>query len=109
MIHTLVNVGQNTTLGDCDTTKQLVQLLIVANGKLEVTGNDTGLLVVTGSVASKLKNFGSEVLKDGSEVNGSTGTNALSVVALAKKAVNTTNGEGETSLGRTAKRMVRIE
>jgi hypothetical protein len=30
-----------------------------------------------------------------------TGTNTLSVVALAQKTVNTTDGEGETSLGRT--------
>lgn len=97
-----MNVGQNTTLGDCDTTKQLVQFLIVADGKLKVTGNDTGLLVVTGSVASKLKNFSGQVLKDGGQVNGGTGTNALGVVALAKETMDTTNGEGETSLGRTA-------
>ena len=98
---TLVNVGQNTTLGDGDVTEQLVQLLVVSDGELQVTWDDAGLLVVAGSVASKLENLGSEVLKDGSEVDGSTGTNTLSVVALAEQTVDTTDGERETSLGRT--------
>jgi hypothetical protein len=54
---TLVDVGENTTLGDGDVAKELVQLLIVADGELEMTGDDTGLLVVTGGVAGQLKNF----------------------------------------------------
>jgi len=69
---TLVNVGENTTLGDGDVSKELVQLLIVADGELQVTGDDTGLLVVTSGVTSQLEDFGSQVLKDGSEVDGST-------------------------------------
>ena len=97
---TLVNVGQDTTLGDGDVTEQLVQLLIVADGELQMTGDDTGLLVVASGVASQLKDFGREVLEDGSEVNRSTGTNTLGVVALAQKTVDTANGESETSLGR---------
>ena len=98
-----MNVGENTTLGDGDVAEELVQLLIVADGELEVTGDDTGLLVVASGVASKLEDFGSQVLKDGSEVDGSTGTDTLSVVALAEETVDTTNGECETSLGRAAK------
>ena len=67
-----MNVGQDTTLGDCDVSEKLVQFLIVADGQLEMTGDDTGLLVVTGGVTSQLEDFSSEVLKDGSEVDGST-------------------------------------
>lgn len=100
---TLVNVGQNTTLCNGDVSQKLVQLLIVANGELEMTGNDTGLLVITSSVASKFENFGGEILENGSEVDGSTSTDALSIVALAEKTVNTANGESQTSLGGTAK------
>jgi hypothetical protein len=100
---TLVDVGENTTLGDGDVAEELVQLLIVADGELEVTGDDTGLLVVASGVASKLEDFGSQVLKDGSEVDGSAGTDTLSVVALAEETVDTANGECETSLGRAAK------
>lgn len=97
----LVDVWQNTTLGDGDVSQQLVQLLIVSDGELKVTGDDTGLLVVTSGVASQLEDFGSEVLEDSGEVDGSTGTNTLSVVALAEKTVDTTNGERETGLGGT--------
>lgn len=99
--HTLVNVGQDTTLGDGDVTQELVQLLIVPDGELQVTGDDTCLLVVTGGVASQLKNLSSEVLKDGSEVDGGTGTDTLSVVALAEETVDTADGERQTSLGGT--------
>jgi hypothetical protein len=63
--------------------------------------NDTGLLVVTGCVSGQFEDFGSEVLKNGSEVDGSTGTNTLGIVALAEKTVNTTDRECETSLRRT--------
>lgn len=97
-----MDVGEDTTLGDGDVTQELVQLLIVADGKLEVTGDDTGLLVVTGGVTSQLEDFSSEVLEDSSQVDGSTGTNTLGVVALAEQTVDTTNGEGQTGLGGTA-------
>jgi hypothetical protein len=67
-----VNVGENTTLGDGDVAEKLVQLLIVADGELKMTGDDTGLLVVTGGVSSQLEDLSRQVLKNGSKVNGST-------------------------------------
>jgi hypothetical protein len=82
-------------------SEQLVQLLIVADSKLEMTGNDTGLLVVAGGVASQLENFSSKVLEDSSKIDGSTGTDTLGIVALSQETVDTTDGEGKTSLGRT--------
>ena len=100
--HTLVNVGEDTTLGDGDVSEKLVQLLIVPDGELQVAGDDTRLLVVAGGVASQLQDFGSEVLKNGGQVDGRTGTDTLSVVALAEKTVDTANRERETSLRRTA-------
>lgn len=101
---TLVDVGQNTTLGDGDVAEELVQLLIVADGELEVTGDDTGLLVVASGVASKLEDLSSQVLEDGGEVDGSAGTDTLGVVALAEETVDTTDRERETGLGRAAER-----
>ena len=47
-----LDVGQNSTLGDGDSGQQFVQLLIVADGELEMPGDDPGLLVVSGGVAS---------------------------------------------------------
>lgn len=99
MKHTLMDVGQHTTLGDGDVTQELVQLLVVPDGELQVAGDDTGLLVVTSSVASQLKNFGSEVLEDSSQVDGGTGTDTLGVVTLAEQTVDTTDGERQTGLG----------
>ena len=95
---TLVDVGQNTTLGDGDVAEKLVQLLIVADGELEVTGDDTGLLVVTGGVASQLEDLSSEVFQDSGQVNWGTSTDTLSIVALAEETVDTTDGESETGL-----------
>jgi hypothetical protein len=95
-----VDVGKDTTLGDGDVAEQLVQLLIVPDGELKVAGDDTGLLVVASSVASQLEDFSGEVLKHSGEVDGSTGANALSVVALPEKTVNTADRESQTSLRR---------
>lgn len=94
-----MNVGKDTALGDGNVSQKLVQLLIVADGELKMAGDDTGLLVVTRSVAGQLKDFSRQILKDGSQVDGSTGTDTLSVVALAEQTVDTTDWECETSLG----------
>jgi len=102
----LVNIGQDTTLRNGDVTQKLVQLLVVADGELEMPGNDTGLLVVARSVASQLKNFGREILEDGSEVDGSARTDALRVVALSEQTVDTTDREGQTSLGGSSLRVL---
>ena len=67
-----MNVWEDTALGDGNVSQKLIQLLIVADGKLEVTWDDTGLLVVAGSVSGQLEDLSGEVLKDGSEVNWGT-------------------------------------
>lgn len=70
----------DTTLADDDVSKQLVQpasvistlhirsrpsdlLLIIPDGKLQVTRDDTLFLVITRSVASQFKDFGSKILE----------------------------------------------
>ena len=95
-----MDVGEDTALGDGDVSQKFVQLLIVADGELQMTGDDTGLLVVTGSVASQLEDFGRKVLKHGGEVDWGTSTNTLSIVALSEKTVNTADRECKTGLGR---------
>lgn len=67
-----MNVWQDTTLCDCDVPEKLVQFLIVADGELEMTGDDTGLLVVAGSVTSQLEDFSRKVFEDSSEVDRGT-------------------------------------
>ena len=54
-----LDVGEDTTLGNGNTGEEFVQFLVIADGELEVTGDDSGLLVVTGSVACKLEDLSS--------------------------------------------------
>ena len=61
-----MDVWQNTALGDGDVTEKFVEFLVVADGELEMTGDDTGLLVVTSSVAGQFEDFSSEIFKDSS-------------------------------------------
>ena len=88
-----VDVGQDTSLSDGDSGEKLVQLFVVADGELKMTGVDSRLLVVTGSVASQLKHLSSEVLEDGGKVDGGSSSNTLGIVALAEQTVETSNGE----------------
>ena len=44
-------------------------LLVVPDGKLEVTGDDTLLLVVPRSITRELKDFSSKVLEDSRKVD----------------------------------------
>ena len=96
-----LDVGEYTTLGNGDTGEELVQLFVIADGELEMTGDDSGLLVVTGSVASEFEDLSSEVLHDGSQVDWCTSTYTFSIVALAEKTVDTSNGELKSSPGAT--------
>ena len=88
-----LDVRQDSSLGNGDAGEQLVELLVVADGQLEMTGNDPGLLVVTGSVAGQLEDLSSQVLHDGGQVHGGTGTNTLGIVTLAEQTVDTAHGE----------------
>ena len=58
-----LDVGKNATLSDGDASQQLVQLLVVADSQLKMTGNDSGLLVVASSVARQLKDLGAQILE----------------------------------------------
>ena len=64
-----LDVGQDTSLGDGDSAQELVQLLVVADGQLQVAGVDSALLVVAGSVAGQLEHFSGEVFEDSGQVD----------------------------------------
>ena len=72
-----MDVGENTTFSNGDTSKELAQLLIVADSQLDVAGHDTGLLVVASGIPRELENLSGQVFKDGSEIHGGTSTDAL--------------------------------
>ena len=86
-----LDVGKNTSLCDGDTGKKFVQLLVVTDSQLKVTGNDSCLLVVTSSIARQLKNLSAQVFEHSGQVHWSTGADSLSVIAFAEKTVNSTH------------------
>ena len=94
-----LDVGQYTTLGNGDTAEKLVQLLVITDGQLQVTWDDPGLLVVTGSVACQLKNLSSQVFHDCSQVDWGTSSYTLGIVALAQMTVDTSDWELKSSPG----------
>ena len=92
-----LNVGQDATLCNGDAREELVELLVVADGQLEMAGDDAGLLVVAGGVTGELEHLGSQILHDGSEVDRGSGTDALGVVALPQETVNPADGKLQSS------------
>jgi len=94
-----VDVGEDTTVGDGCVDHQSVELLVVSDGEQDVSGDDSGLLVILGGVAGQLQNFGGQILEDGGEVNGGTGSDSVTVSAGFQESGQTTNGELEAGSG----------
>ena len=94
-----LNVGKDTTLGNGDTAEELVQLLVVPDGELQVSWDDPALLVVAGGVACQLKHFGAQVLQNGGQVDRSASADALRVVAFPEQSVNATDWKLQTRSG----------
>lgn len=67
-----MNVWQDTALCDSDVSEKFIQLLIVADSELEMTRDDTGLLVITSGIASEFEDFGGEVFQYSGKVDRST-------------------------------------
>jgi hypothetical protein len=88
-----VNVWQDTALCDSDISEQLVQLLIISDSKLQVTGDDSRLLVVSSSVSGQLEDLSAEILQDGGEVDWGSGTNTLGIVSLSQETMDSTDWE----------------
>ena len=94
-----VDVGQHTTGGDGDGAQQLGELLIIADGQLNVAGDDAVLLVVAGSISSQLQHLSSDVLKDSSQVYGGSSSDAVGIFALLQVAGDAANRELKAGLG----------
>lgn len=82
-----MDVGQDTALSNRHMTQKFVQFLVVADGKLEMTGNNTSLLVITSGISSQLKNLSSEILQDCSEIDRGTFFRKFSYSSSLKKSV----------------------
>ncbi len=92
-----LDVRQNSTLCDGHTGEKFVELLVVTDGELKMTGNDPGLLVVTSSVSCELENLSCEVFHHSGEVYWGTGSNTLTIVSFTEKTMDTSNWELKSS------------
>ena len=96
-----VDVGKDTTGGNGGLSHETGELLVVSDGELDVTGHNSGLLVVLGGVTGELEDLSCEVLKDGSKVHGGTSSDSLGPSALSEVASDSSDGELESSSGRS--------
>jgi hypothetical protein len=76
--------------------QELAQLLIVANGKLEMTGDNSTLLVIARGITSQLENLSGEILKHSSQVDWSTGTDTIFGIVFPKVPMDASYGELQT-------------
>ena len=71
-----------------------VELLITSNGELEMSWSDSLDLKILGGVTSELENLSGQVLKDGSAVNGGSGSNsAVGTHSALQDSVDSSNWE----------------
>ena len=96
-----VDVRENTASRDCGSTHELVELIVVSDSHLDVSGDDSGSLEILGSVASKLEDLSGEVLKDGSKVDGGSGSNSGGELASLHVSSDSSNRELESSSSRS--------
>ena len=97
-----MDVWENTTGGDGDVLHKLGELLVVSDGELDVSWDNSALLGVLGGVTGELEDLGGEVLKDGSEVDWGTSTNSVGVLSGLEESGDSSDWElkaGSGSLG----------
>ena len=95
-----MDVREHAAGRDRDRAEELVELLVVADGELEVAGHDARLLVVAGRVARELEDLRAEVLEDRAHVDAGADADAAGVLALLQEAVEARDRELEPGLGR---------
>mgnify|MGYP000574870374 CR=1 FL=1 len=94
-----MDVGQNSSLGHGDLAEELVQLLVVADGELDVSRDDPAPLVVLGGVAGQLEELGGEVLEHRGELYGGSSSESLRVPALSEVSRDTADRKLQTDPG----------
>ena len=93
-----MNVREDTTRGDGNLSEELVQLLIISDGELNVSGDDSLLLAFLGGVSSELQDLSDHVLEDGGQVDWSTRTNLAGVTAVLQESSDSSDWELQPSL-----------
>lgn len=90
---------QNTSIGDCG-ADECVELLVTADGELEMARRDALDLEILGGVACKFQDFSGEVFQDSRQVDGGLGADAR---LLARDGTEVTLYTAARKLDRDAK------
>ncbi|EZA55496.1 hypothetical protein X777_04559, partial [Ooceraea biroi] len=78
-----------------------VQLLIVTYRQLQMSGNNSGFLVIACSISRQLQYFGSQIFHHSSQIHGSASTNALSVISFSQKSMDTSDRKLQSCTARS--------
>ena len=97
MVNWATDVGEDTSFSNSGVGQKLVQLFVVSDGEKNVSGDNSGLLVVLGGISGKFQNLSGQIFQDGGKIDGGTGTDSLGVVGVSEESSNSSDGELEAS------------
>ena len=79
--------------------EEFVEFLVVSDGEQDVSGDNSGLLVVLGGVSGEFEDLSGEVLKDGGEVDGCSCSDSFGVVGVSEETADSADGELKSCSG----------
>nr|GMC80576.1 uncharacterized protein LOC109180572 [Ipomoea batatas] len=94
----LMDIGQNTPIGNSHITQKLAKLFIIPHSQLNLPWYYAILLVVPCCIPSQFQHLSSEILKNSSEINRSSGTNTLGVLSSLEESSDPADRELEPHL-----------
>ena len=94
-----MDVWENTSGGDGGVGHESGELLVVSDGELNVSWDDSALLVVLGGVTCKFEDLSGEVFKNGGKIDWGTGSDSGSSSGCSHESSESTNWELETGSG----------
>ena len=97
MVGWATDVGEDTSFGNGGVVQELVEFFVVSDGEKDVSGDDSGLLVVLSGVTGEFQNFSSQVFEDGGEIDGGSSTDSFSVVGMSKESSDSSDWELKAS------------
>ena len=92
-----MDVRDDTSSGDHGSCHEFIELLIVADCKLDVTRCNGLLLVLVACVSCKFENLACQVLEDGSCEDSSTDADLLSVASLSDVSGSASDWESQVT------------
>merc|ERR1712025_76231 len=94
-----MDVWKNTTGSNGSIFHESSKLIIVSNGKLDMSWDDSGFFVVFGGITCELKNLSGKILKDGSSIDWGTSSDSVGISSFFQESGNSSDWELKTGSG----------